>query len=68
MVLHLSVSKYHCAGCNRNFRHRFVATRPRVRATDAYRLEVFEAHDGGISQRELWLTHQVSCATVARRH
>jgi hypothetical protein len=37
-----------------------------MRATEAYRLEVFEAHDGGISQRKLSLTHQVSCATVER--
>jgi len=37
-----------------------------MRATEAYRLEVFEAHDGGISQQKLSLTHQVSCATVER--
>ena len=37
-----------------------------MRATEAYRLEVFEAHDGGVSQRKLSLTHQVSCATVER--
>ena len=66
MVLHLSVPKYHCTGCNRYFRHRFAGIRPRMRATEAYRLEVFEAHDGGISQRKLSLTHQVSCATVER--
>jgi len=66
MVLHLSVPKYHCTNCNRYFRHRFAGIRPRMRATEAYRLEVFEAHDSGISQRKLSLTHQVSCATVER--
>src|SRR3546814_3889102 len=32
--------------CNRYFCHRFAGIRPRRRATEAYRLEVFEAHDG----------------------
>jgi transposase len=66
MELHLSVPKYHCTSCNRYFRHRFAGIRPRLRATEAYRLEVFEAHDGGVSQRKLSLTHKVSSATVER--
>lgn len=47
MVLHLRVPKYHCLRCNRYFRHRFPGIRPRYRATESYRLEVFEAHEGG---------------------
>lgn len=66
MVLHLSVPKYHCSHCNRYFRHRFAGIRPRLRATESYRLEVFEAHDGGVSQSKLSLTHQVGSATVER--
>ena len=66
MVLHLSVPKYHCRDCNRYFRHRFAGIRPRLRATEAYRLEVFEAHDGGVSQRKLTLTHSIGSATVER--
>jgi transposase len=66
MVLHLSSPKYHCPACNRYFRHRFTGIRPRLRATESFRLEVFEAHDGGISQKKLSATHQVSCATVER--
>ncbi len=66
MVLHLSVPKYHCPECNRYFRHRFAGIRPRLRATEAYRLEVFEAHDGGVSQRKLTMTHRVGSATVER--
>ena len=46
MVLHLRVPKYHCPQCNRYFRHPFRGLRPRLRATDGFRLEVFEAHDG----------------------
>ncbi|WP_323016533.1 ISL3 family transposase [Castellaniella sp.] len=66
MVLHLTVPKYHCTDCNRYFRQQFPGIRPRRRATEAYRLEVFEAHDGGVSQRKLTLTHQIASATVER--
>jgi transposase len=66
MVLHLRVPKYHCPECNRYFRHRFAGIRPRLRATEAYRLEVFEAHEGGVSQRRLTTTHRIGSATVER--
>src|SRR5690625_4943908 len=66
MVLHLRVPKYHCPRCNRYFRHRFSGILPRLRATEAYRLEVFEAHEGGVSQRKLTHTHQIGSATVER--
>ena len=66
MVLHLSVPKYHCTACKRYFRHPFAGIRPRLRATETYRLEVFEAHDGGVSQRKLTHTHRIGSATVER--
>ena len=66
LTLHLRVPKYHCQGCRRYFRHSFVGIRPRYRASEAYRLEVFEAHDGGVTQRKLSLTHRISPATVER--
>lgn len=66
MVLHLRVPKYHCTECNRYFRHRFSGIRPWRRSTESYRLEVFEAHEGGVSQRKLSVTHQIGSATVER--
>jgi hypothetical protein len=48
----------------RCFRYRFAGIRPRRRATEAYRLEVFEAHDGGVSQRQLSRTHRIGSTTV----
>ncbi|WP_417276213.1 ISL3 family transposase [Castellaniella sp.] len=66
MVLHLTVPKYHCTDCNRYFRQQFPGIRPRLRATEAYRLEVFEAHEGGVSQRKLTTTHRIGSATVER--
>lgn len=66
MTLHLRVPKYHCQSCKRYFRHRFAGIRPRYRVSEAYRLEVFEAHHGGVTQRKLSRTHHISSATVER--
>lgn len=66
MTLHLKAPKYHCPHCGRYLRHRFTGVRPRYRSSDAFRLEVFEAHDGGVTQRKLARTHNVSPATVER--
>ena len=66
MTLHIKTPKYHCRDCDRYFRHRFAGIRPRYRASDGYRLEVFEAHHGGVSQAKLSRTHRVSPATVER--
>ena len=66
MILHLALPKYHCPNCNHYFRHPLRGIRPRLRATESYRLEVFEAHDGGISQRKLTITHKIGSATVER--
>ena len=66
MTLHLRVPKYHCQACRRYFRHPFTGIRPRYRASEVYRLEVYEAHDGGVTLRKLSRTHQISAATVER--
>ena len=69
ITLHLKAPKYHCQQCDRYFRHRFTGIRPRFRSSEGYRLEVFEvfeAHDGGVTQRKLSLTHRISPATVER--
>lgn len=66
VILHLSVPKYHCVACNHYFRHPFSGIRPRLQSTEAYRLEVFEAHEGGVSQRKLTHTHRIGSATVER--
>lgn len=66
MTLHLKAPKYHCPQCGRYFCHRFKGVRPRFRASEAFRLEVFEAHDGGVTQRKITRTHGISAATVER--
>lgn len=66
MTLHLKAPKYYCPECQRYFCHRFKGIRPRYRSSEAFRLEVFEAHHGGITQRKLSQTHDSSPATVER--
>ena len=66
VTLHLKAPKYYCPQCHRYFRHRFQGIRPRFRSSEAFRLEVFEAHDGGVTQHKLSLTHHISPATVER--
>jgi len=66
VTLYLKAPKYHCPRCGRYFRHRFTGIRPRFRASEAFRLEVFEIHDGGVTQAKLTRTHQISPATTER--
>jgi transposase len=66
LTLFLKTPKYYCPDCHKYFRHRFQGIRPRFRSTEAFRLEVFEAHMGGVSQRKLSQTHDSSPATVER--
>lgn len=66
LTLFLKAPKYYCPDCRKYFRHRFQGVRPRFRSTEAFRLEVFEAHMGGVSQRKLSQTHDLSPATVER--
>lgn len=66
LTLVLKSPKYHSGSCGRYFCHRFKGVRPRFRASEAFRIEVFEAHDGGITQRKIALTHDISAATVER--
>jgi transposase len=66
VTLYLRSPKYHCLRCGRYFRHRFKGVRPRFRASEAFRLEVFESHDGGVTQAKLRRTHGISAATTER--
>ena len=66
MTLHLKAPKYYCPQCHRYFCHRFKGVRPRFRASEAFRLEVYEAHDGGITKRKISRTHNISEATTER--
>jgi len=39
---------------------------PRYRASEAFKLEVFETYDGGVTQRKLARGHGIGTATIER--
>jgi transposase len=64
--LKIKARKFLCLRCSRYFNERFSGILPRRRSTETFRIEVFERHEGGVSQRALSLTHQLSPATIER--
>lgn len=66
VVLHIESHKYECLCCHRFFNLRIPGVLPRKKATETFRLEVYESHHGGVSQRLLSRTHEIGEATVER--
>ena len=64
--LKLKARKFVCLQCRRYFNERFSGILPRRRSTETFRLEVFERHHGGVSQRTLCQTHELSPATIEK--
>lgn len=58
--------KFVCLVCRRYFNLRIPGVMPRRRSTENFRLEVYEKHHGGVSQRLLGKTHGIGEATVER--
>ncbi len=58
--------KFHCQGCKRYFNLRLQGTLPKRRSSEAFRLDVYERHHGGVTQKHLSDTHGISHATVER--
>lgn len=65
LVLHLATPKYRCLACLRYSQPRLPGILPRRRTTENFRLEVFEAHSGGVSQKALSKTHSIVPAQVS---
>ena len=66
MVLNIRSHKFLCLVCRRFFNLRLPGVLPRKRSTENFRLEVYEKHHGGVSQRLLSKTHGIGEATVER--
>ena len=62
----LRVRKFRCFSCHKYFHERFAGILPRKQATETFRLEVFERHHAGVTQKSLSDTHGISSATVER--
>lgn len=66
VFLRLRVPKLLCTRCKRYFMAPVPGVLPKRRATEQFRQEVFHQHQGGITQKTLSVTHQISTATVER--
>lgn len=66
MEIWLKSHKFVCLVCRRHFNLRIPGILPRRRATENFRMEVYERHHGGVSQRLLSKTHRIGEATVER--
>lgn len=66
VILKVVTSRLYCQRCHRTFAARIPGVRPRYRATENFRSEVFENHQAGHSHRHLSKTRFVGSTTVAR--
>ncbi|MCB9073040.1 MAG: ISL3 family transposase [Bdellovibrionaceae bacterium] len=66
MVVRYRSHKYKCLNCGRYFNLKIQGVLPKRRSSESFRLEVFESHGGGVSQKYLSETHDISHATVER--
>lgn len=64
--IRLRVFKVKCFDCRRYSVSQVPGVLPRRRATESFRLEVFEKHNGGLTQLHLSKTHGIGSATVER--
>ncbi|MFH1262786.1 MAG: ISL3 family transposase [Pseudomonadota bacterium] len=58
--------KYFCRSCRRYFHERYPGIRLYRRSSEGFRLEVFQKHRDGISQRILSKQNQIGHATIER--
>lgn len=66
VYLHVRVPKLLCHQCKRYFMAPIPGVLPKRRATEQFRLDVFHLHQGGITQKNLSITHGIATATVER--
>ena len=64
--LKMVVPKLRCKACGKIGMQQVPGIRPRRRASEIFRLDVFHSHVGGITQKQLSTTHSIGSATVER--
>jgi transposase len=65
-VVRFKSHKYKCLNCGKYFNLKLQGVLPKRRSSESFRLEVFERHEGGVTQKYLSETHDISHATVER--
>lgn len=66
VLLHVKTPKFRCTTCRRYFMARIPGVLPKRRASEQFRQDVFHLHQGGLTQKNLSITHQIGTATVER--
>jgi len=65
-VVRFTSYKYLCKSCGKYFNLKIQGLLGKRQSTECFRLDVFERHQGGVTQRYLSTTHKISHATVER--
>ncbi len=65
-IVRFTSHKFRCPACNCYFNLKLRGTLPKRRSSESFRLDVFERHHGGMTQKHLARTHEISHATVER--
>lgn len=58
--------KFKCLECGKYFNLKLQGVLPKRQSTELFRLDVYERHHGGVTQKFLSTTHNISHATVER--
>lgn len=66
VVIRYRSHKYVCKSCGKYFNHRLSGLLGKNRSCESFRLDVFERHNGGVTQTYLSRTHNICTATVER--
>ncbi|MCM2279484.1 MAG: ISL3 family transposase, partial [Oligoflexia bacterium] len=66
VLLRLKVPKLLCRQCKRYFMIPVPGVLPKKRSTEQFRQEVFHLHHGGLTQKNISITHHIGTATVER--
>lgn len=66
VIVRFTSHKYVCKTCGKYFNLRLQGLLGKHRSSEAFKLDVFERHSGGVAQSYLSQTHKISHATVER--
>ena len=66
VLLAIQIPKFLCKQCGRYFVLRVPGILPKKRATEQFRQEVFNLHQGGLTQSRIAKSHAISGSTVER--
>jgi transposase len=66
VIIRYRSHKYFCRTCGKYFNLKIQGLLGKRQSTESFRLDVFERHQGGVTQKYLSDTHKISHATVER--